>query len=245
MLNFVLCDDNVQVLNRFNIMLNNIFTKHDYQAEIVFQSPNALEILNYVKDNHTDVLLLDINLKSNMTGIDLAKQVRKYNKNLYIIFTTGHLEYVMLAYKVKTFDYLAKPITQEKLEETIVRLYDDVTNSPKSYISLGNKTLIDQDEVQYIKRDGMKLVFYTPTQEYQTYSSFNKIMRTLPHNFVRCHKSYIANINNIMNVESKTNTISFGEDIKCYIGPKYKNEFLEVFNDGNFTKHMDGTNNAK
>lgn len=244
MLNFVLCDDNEQVLNRFCVMLKNIFTKHDYEAQIAFKSTNAIDILNYVKDNHTDVLLLDINLKSNITGIDLAKQVRKYNKSLYVIFTTGHLEYAMLAYKVKTFDYLAKPITQDRLEETIIRLYDDITNSPKNYISLGNRTLIDQDEIQYIKRDGMKLVFYTPTQEYQTYSSFNKIMNTLPQNFVRCHKSYIANINNITNVESKTNTISFGDEAKCFIGPKYKNEFLEVFNYGNNTKHMDSSNNT-
>ena len=244
MLNFVLCDDNLPVLNRFSTMLNNIFTKHDYEAKIVFQSGNANEVLNYITENHTDVLLLDINLKSNMTGIDLAKQVRKHNKNLYLIFTTGHLEYAMLAYKVKTFDYLAKPITQERLEETIVRLFEDITHSPKNYISLSNKVLIDQDEIQYIKRDGMKLVFCTPTKQYQTYSSFNKIMDTLPHNFVRCHKSYVANINNITNVESKTNTISFGEDAKCFIGPKYKNEFLEVVNYGNFTNNMDRIHHA-
>lgn len=244
MLQFVLCDDNLPVLNRFSTMLTNIFTKHDYQAKIVFQSNNASQILDYIKANHTDVLLLDINLKSNISGIDLAKQVRKYNKNLYLIFTTGHLEYAMLAYKLKTFDYLAKPITQDRLEETVIRLFDDIANSPKNYISLNNKTLIDQDEVQYIKRDGMKLVFYTPTKEYKIYSSFNKIMETLPNNFVRCHKSYIANVNNIINVESKTNTISFGEETQCFIGPKYKNEFLEVFNDGNYAKRLGSVNNA-
>lgn len=244
MLNFVLCDDNELVLKRFNTMLNNIFTKYDFEAQVVFQSGNIDDVLNYLKANHTDVLILDINLKSNITGIELAKQVRKYNKNIYLIFTTAHLEYALLAYKLKTFDYLAKPVTQERLEETILRLIDDVTNSPKNYLFIGNKTILDQDKIQYIKRDGMKLVFYTQTEEYETYSSFNKIMKSLSNNFVRCHKSFVVNINNITNIDSKTNTISFGNGLECYIGPKYKNEFMEVLNNGNFTKHLASTNNT-
>ena len=245
MLNFVICDDNELVLKRFDIMLNNIFTKYDFEAQITLKSSNTDEVLDFLKANHTDVLILDINLKANITGIELAKQVRKYNKNIYIIFTTAHLEYALLAYKIKTFDYLAKPVTQERLEETVLRLIDDVTSTPKNYLFLGNKTIIDQDEIQYIQRDGMKLVFYTQTKKYEAYSSFNKIMKTLPKNFVRCHKSFVANINNITDVDAQENIVFFGNGIECYIGPKYKNEFMEVLNDGNFTKHMASTNNAK
>ena len=43
----------------------------------------------------------------------------------------------------------------------------------------------------------MKLVFHTECNDYEVYSSFNKIQDYLPSNFVRCHKSYIANINKI------------------------------------------------
>ena len=43
----------------------------------------------------------------------------------------------------------------------------------------------------------MKLVFHTPTRNYEAYSSFSKLQKQLPKNFIRCHKSFIANINNI------------------------------------------------
>ena len=244
MINFVICDDNEKVIKRFELLLNNIFTKYDFEAKVSYSSGDAEDILNFVKANHTDVLILDINLKSNITGIELAKQVRKFNRNIYLIFTTAHLEYALLAYKLKTFDYLAKPVTQERLEETVIRLMDDVTNSPKNYIFISSKTFIDQDEIQYIKRDGMKLVYYTQTQEYETYSSFNKIMQNMPKNFVRCHKSFVANINNITNVDFETNTVYFGNGIECYIGPKYKKEFMEVLNNGNFTKYNTSIYNA-
>ena len=153
MLNFVLCDDNLNILSKLAKMLESIFIEHQYDAKIGFQSTNANEILNYVLNNVTNVLILDINLKSNISGIELAQKVRKDNKNIYIIFTTAHLEYALLAYKVKTFDYIAKPLTIERLEDTLVRLFDDILSNPKQYIHIGNsKVLVKKEDIQFIRK---------------------------------------------------------------------------------------------
>lgn len=231
MLNFVICDDNLNILDRLEKMLDTIFCKNDFEAQVAFSSDNTEEVLNYISSNKVDVAMLDINLKSNKTGIELAKEIRKINKNIYIIFTTGHLEYAMIAYKVKTFDYIAKPINYDRLEETIIRLFEDVTSVPKKYLKIDNKnTLVDESEVQYIKRDGMKLVFHTNSRDYDTYSSFNKFQDKLPENYIRCHKSYIANINQIKDVEPVSGTITFKSGDTCDIGPKYKSDLMEVLN---------------
>lgn len=236
MLNFVICDDNLNLLDRLEKMLDTIFCKNNFEAKIVCKSDNVEEISNYISSNKVDVVMLDINLKSNKTGIELAKEIRKINKNIYIIFTTGHLEYAMLAYKVKTFDYLAKPINYDRLEETIIRLFDDVTSTPKRYLKIDNKnTLVDESEIQYIKRDGMKLIFHTSSRDYDAYSSFNKLQDKLPKNYIRCHKSFIANINQIKDVEPVSGTITFKGGDTCGIGPKYKSDLMEVLNNyGNF-----------
>lgn len=231
MLNFVICDDNLNILDRLEKMLDTIFCKNDFEAQVAFSSDNTEEVLNYISSNKVDVAMLDINLKSNKTGIELAKEIRKINKNIYIIFTTGHLEYAMIAYKVKTFDYIAKTINYDRLEETIIRLFEDVTSVPKRYLKIDNKnTLVDESEVQYIKRDGMKLVFHTNSRDYDTYSSFNKFQDKLPENYIRCHKSYIANINQIKDVEPVSGTITFKSGDTCDIGPKYKSDLMEVLN---------------
>lgn len=60
------------------------------------------------------------------------------------------------------------------------------------------------------------------------YSSFSKIQDCLPENFVRCHKSFIVNIKNIIGINAVTNTILFPNNSSCFIGAKYKNEILEV-----------------
>lgn len=231
MLNFVICDDNLNILDRLSKMLENIFTKNGFDAQIVLKTDNTDTLLNFVDSAKTDVLILDINLKSNKSGLEVAKAVRAKNKDIYIIFTTAHLEYAMIAYKVKTFDYIAKPITADRLEDTIKRLFEDVKGLPKKYIKIDSKnTIVDASEILYIKRDGMKLIFHTAARDYDAYSSFNKIQFNLPNNFVRCHKSYIANINKIKDVEPVTNTITFEDGFTCEIGPKYKKSFLEVLN---------------
>ena len=246
MLNFVICDDNKSTLDRLSKLLESLFIKHHIDAEVsgTFSGPDNL--LEFFKSNNVNVLFLDIDLKSDISGIDLANEIRKVNKDVYIIFTSAHLEYILVAYQCKTFDFIPKPLTAERVEETILRLMDDINGNIKknSFIRIDNKnTIINEDNINFIKKDGMTLVFYTNTRTYETYSSFNKISAELPSNFVRCHKSYIANINNITDVKMSDNTVSFQDDngnAKCFIGPKYKNNFMEVLkNDGIFTNNLD------
>ena len=243
MLNFIICDDNNTVSDKLSQMLESLFIKHNFDAQILLKTSSPEEVLNYAST--ADVFLLDINLHQNISGLQIAEKIRLSNKKAYIIFTTGHLEYVMLAYKVKTFDYLAKPITLDRLEETVIRLFSDIYNSPTQYIKVNNKnTLMNPKNINYIEKDGMKLIYHSNDKKYVSYNSFNKIKNCLPENFVRCHKSYIVNIDNINNVVSN-NTIEFSNKDHCFIGPKYKNNLLEVLSHGSFTNSMDRANNRK
>ena len=114
------------------------------------------------------------------------------------------------------------------------------------YLKLDNdKTIIKENDIRFIKKDGMKVIFRTDTRDYETYSSFSKISDMLPYNFVRCHKSYIVNIDKITDIDLSDNIITFSKNDKCYIGPKYKEKFMEVLNDGYFSNNLDSYDYAK
>lgn len=239
MLNFAICDDNSNILSKISKMIEAIFINNKLDGKVCFTTNNSSELLNYSKRNTIDVYILDIDLKSSNSGLDLASEIRANNKNSYLIFTTAHLEYIMLAYKYKTFDYLAKPITMERLEETLLRLFEDVKCSSNKYINIGNsQNMLNENDIYCIKKQGMKLIYCTKEKSYETYSSFNKIETCLPENFIRCHKSYIANINKISNINSSNNTIQFDNSTTCSIGPKYKLNLMEVLNNGNTTNNL-------
>lgn len=250
MLNFVICDDNQNIVDKLAKILESIFIEHELNGHVLLQTIHAEDVLNLIQSDASkiDVLILDIQLKSAISGLAIAEQMRHQNKNTYLIFTTGHLEYVMLAYKYKTFDYLPKPITFAKIEETILRLFQDAShNSNPHYLTLASKNvLINEDDVYYIKKDGMRTIFITPSKSYEIYSSFSKIESSLPPNFIRCHKSYIVNIHKITDIQFNTNTIFLKGNISCSIGPKYKNNLLEVIHhDELIPNHLVLSNHAK
>lgn len=230
MLNIVLCDDNLSFLKGLEDMLYKLFIKHNLDANISFKTDCTSKLLKHIENNPVDILFLDISLKNRSVGLSIAEEIRKINKSLHLIFTTGHFEFVMEAYKVNAFDYLVKPISQDNLEETLLRLIDYLDNFNNHFIKINSTTFINQDDVHYIRKDGMKLIFHTKDNEFETYNSFSKIKKNLPHHFVRCHKSFIANVSNISHVEARTNTIFFNNSSKCYIGPRYKEEFMEMIN---------------
>lgn len=233
MIKFALCDDNVQLLSRLQKMLEDIFIHNDLDAGIVFTANTPKKLIDFISKNEVDVLFLDIDLNSKFTGIDIAKEIRKDNKSVYIIFITGHFEYIVSAFECKTFDFIQKPFSLSKLENTVLRLFDDINTNTSKFISLNNKhKLINQNLINYIQKNGMRTTYCLDHSSIESYGSFNKISESLPDNFIRCHKSFIVNVNNISNVDLTNNTIFFNHstDSPCYIGPKYKNNFLEVLN---------------
>lgn len=232
MLNFAICDDNEHILNKMCSLFESAFSKGDFEGKIVFRTTDCNEIVNYISSNRVDVVVLDIQFNNvDKTGLDIAEQIRKINKKCYIIFTTSHIEYIMQAYKFKTFDYLIKSaITIDVLIDTLQRLYDDISGTTVQYVKIDSKgTIIDVNDIQFIEKDGMRLVYHTTFSKHEVYTSFSKIQDKLPKHFVRCHKSYIANIKNISSIAIADNLITFKNNEVCYIGPKYKDTFMEVF----------------
>ena len=224
MLSFVLCDDNELILSKLAKMLDSLFIKYELDSTVSLIATEPSQVLDYINNNTINVLLLDIDLKSSLSGLDLAEKIRAKNKDVYIIFTSAHLEFILVAYKYKTFDFIPKPITLERLEETILRLIDDIKSctNTNSFIRLNNNsTIINADSIYFIKKQRMKSIFYTDNREYEIYKSFSTLADDLPKNFIRCHKSYMVNINKISDICQNDNSISFNHfnKEKCFIGP--------------------------
>lgn len=231
MLNFIICDDDIHMINKLSLLFEKAFIKNDFEAKIVLKTQNYKDVLSFMSSNIVNVVILDIEFKnSKMNGLDIANEIRKINKDCYIIFITSHFEYLMKAYDCKTFAYLFKnSLSVDTLSDTLTRLFDDISGNSRKFLKIDNKgTFLDLNDIQFIEKNRMKIIYHTLHGCFDTYNSFSKIENNLPKNFVRCHKSFIANINNIVNISLSDNSVEFKNGDVCYIGPKYKNCFMEM-----------------
>ena len=69
---------------------------------------NPLDALSFVAMNKVDIAFLDIDMPV-VKGIELAKRIKAFCRNVRIIFTTGYSEYALEAFSVDAVDYVMKP----------------------------------------------------------------------------------------------------------------------------------------
>ena len=88
-----------------------------------------------------DILLLDIKMPG-ISGMEVAKRLRERSDKVVIIFITGEEQYVFDSFDVHAFHYLVKPISDQKLEEVLLRakesLAKEIRKPEKKYVMVSS-----------------------------------------------------------------------------------------------------------
>ncbi|MFJ8514820.1 response regulator [Lysinibacillus xylanilyticus] len=69
------------------------------------------------------VAFLDVEMPG-MNGLDIARLLKEWNKNIFIVFVTAYRDYAVQAFEIHSIDYLLKPISKARLETTINRIQE-------------------------------------------------------------------------------------------------------------------------
>jgi len=219
----LIVEDNVIIADDMQSMLEEI----GYEiVDNVIVYEQAVEVL---KNNHIDLVLIDIILASDKTGIDLGKHIRDVY-NIPFIFVTSNSDRATVenAKTVKPDGYLVKPFEQQDLYTSIeIALsnfnYARKENSKEITGNEGdtftsNSVLKDSifvkkqhlyyriqfGDIQFIKADNVYLEVNTVDKKFLVRSPLKDYLEKLPKNkFYRAHKSYIVNVDHIDAINSK------------------------------------------
>lgn len=208
MIKMVFCDDDLSVLNQLSILIDKY--RIERRVDIEYAAFNSsLELLSeFEKGMQADVLFLDV-LMPCENGIEVAKEIREYDNNMKIIFLTSSSEYAVQSYTVNAYFYQMKPIW----EESFFRLMDSVITECQKVgqfdIVLKCKngiTRIKLDKLKYVEVMGRTLLLYMENgQVHERAGSLEELQEQLNgyQMFLRPHRSYLVNMEYILNVTSK------------------------------------------
>jgi DNA-binding LytR/AlgR family response regulator len=125
MLQIAVCDDNIDELSNMIQLINLYRTSKNFNCDYsVFL--NGFDLISVLeKGKRFDVYCLDI-IMPNFTGIDVAKEIRVFDKTAPILFFTSSPEFALQSYSVKAINYVLKPISKEKLFFTFDEMLEQI-----------------------------------------------------------------------------------------------------------------------
>ena len=178
---------------------------------------------NYYENIDTyDMIFLDIEME-NINGIDTAKEIRKLNKDVNIVFLTSHDEFAKDGYEVNAFRYLSKPIQEDKLIEAIESIKKKSDSVKKILLSSkGEEILIKIKEIIYMEAQNKDIYIHTIHNIYNEKNNLTHYEEILKnYGFFRVHRSYLINLDFVKSFTSKE--IVLDNEEKIYLSRlKYK-----------------------
>lgn len=148
----------------------------------------------YAQEKDFDILLLDIEM-GRMNGVELARNVRRENKEVQIVFVTGYMDYISDGYDVEALHYLLKPVTPEKLYAVLERAAKRLKARGKCiFLSAGEETVrLPLYEIRYLEVR-QNYVTVHAGQEYTVKKTLRELEQELDGSFFRTGRSYIVNL---------------------------------------------------
>lgn len=205
----IIIDDEV----RARISLQLLLEEYCPEIEVVELCENLPEGIKAIHKLKPNLVFLDIEMPGH-SGLELFQFFHEEDINFSIIFTTAYSQYAIKAFKFSAIDYLLKPINPEELVGAIQRfqkiklqnlklLKENLENNKLDKIAVptGNSILfIAIDQILYIKGEGSYTELVLQNLEKIICSRYLKNFEDIlchHNNFIRVHKSYIANLNHV------------------------------------------------
>lgn len=174
---------------------------------------NAESFLFSLEDNMPDAVFADIQMPG-MNGMDMIRKLRETDGEIPVIFTSGLSEYLREGYEVQALHYLIKPISEEKVFECMDRVCSR-KDTRELFAARTEEGMIriDLREANYCEAQGHYVRFVMADKsEVLVMNSISELEKDLPgETFVRCHRSYLCNLENIKQIVQDSVIFDNGE----------------------------------
>jgi len=178
--------------------------------EIVATFEDGLEAFKYLQSNKVDIAFLDIQVPS-IDGMLLARNIHQFAQKPHIVFTTAYKEFAVDAFELEAFDYLLKPMSEERVKGLLSKLEATHQSRPEPKAETKTNTLnlhkdgriciTSIDKVRYAEASEKVTKVFTDEGEFIAQCSISELMEKLAdERFFRTHRSYLVNLEKIKEI---------------------------------------------
>lgn len=163
--------------------------------------PSAESFLfRYAGESDYDILLLDIEMGA-MDGVTMAKELRKSNDTVQIIFITGYSDYISEGYEVAALHYLMKPVNEEKLRLVLDRAAEKLAKNERvlNFEVSGEMVRVPIYQIRYADVLGNYVTVHAQT-DVTVKMTLGELEKQLDERFYRVGRSALVNLTQISRV---------------------------------------------
>lgn len=243
MIEIYICEDVQKQRERIAYYVETAIMFEEYDMELKLATDDAEEFLQSVRESkNTGLYFLDIDLGKGKNGLELAKEIRKYDPRGFIVFVTSHSEMSLLTfqYKVEALDFIIKDEPrniQQRIGECMekaVQRSENISRGEGKTITIvrgGQRITLKQREIEFFETsvNEHKLIVHTGQKSMEFFGKIKDIEQEVGEDFLRCHRSYLVNKKNVKEIDYSNKTIHMKGGAECPISSRMLSHVKKQF----------------
>lgn len=156
-------------------------------------------------DRQPDILFLDIQMEGK-DGMETARELRRRQKKIIIIFVTALDDFVFEAFDVGAFHYLVKPFHNGKFAEVLLNAVKRYEEQKKLESTVGEREIssltitsggqhftVELEDIVYAEVFDRKVIIHTMDVDIEYYGKMKDLEQKAGDEFYRPHRAYLVN----------------------------------------------------
>lgn len=156
MIYIAICDDDEKSVKNLKTEVSQVLKKLRQNTNITTYTQSRMLQYDIEEGKYFDLILSDIEMPD-IDGMKLAKYIKNYLPEIFIIFITSHLKYAIDAFELSIFRYIPKNMLKPKLSQAIIDATNMINLQSNEFYKIKTLSRIEKipyNKIMFIHRDG-------------------------------------------------------------------------------------------
>ena len=224
---FAIVDDEKKAADIIEKYVNMYAVENHYEIQTeTFHNPH--EFLEQYRGEY-DLVFLDVEMPG-LNGIETAKELRRMDGNVVLMFITNMAQYAIRGYEVEAVDYVLKPLSYADFVLKVRKALRYIARNEDTNVKISTKDAIVHlavSDIYYIEVRSHYLIYHTTRENYTARGVMKEAEEQFSkYHFARCSHGYLVNLKYVQSVTGNIVTVA-GEEL--VLSRSRKNDFMAEF----------------